>query len=108
MSKYINVEEIEKVLCNFVPLNLLMKNNSSEASSSLEYIAKILSVKSKTADVVEVCRCEKCKYYILFNGRDMCKRRALYNDYFKEYYGLTATDKYNFCSYGEREEIDER
>lgn len=104
MSKYISIEEVERTICNYTPLNLFMKKNMSDAGNSIVSITEIISKKAKPADVVEVVRCEKCKYYILFNGCDMCKRRALYNDYFKEYYGLTATDKHNFCSYGERKD----
>lgn len=102
MSKYIDIEEIKRVLCNNIPLNLLMKKSTSSAASSLVSIAEIISENAKFADAVGVVRCKDCRYYILFNGMDMCKRRALYNDYFKEYYGLIATDKQNFCSYGER------
>lgn len=102
MSKYIDIEEIKRVLCNNIPLNLLMKKSTSSAASSLVSIAEIISENAKFADAVGVVRCKDCRHYILFNGMDMCKRRALYNDYFKEYYGLIATDKQNFCSYGER------
>lgn len=107
MSKYIDIEEIKRVLCNNIPLNLLMKKSTSSAASSLVSIAEIISEKAKFADETELVRCEKCKHYIFINGMDMCKRRALYNDYFKEYYGLTATEKQNFCSYGERSESNE-
>ena len=107
MSKYISIEEVERAIRNYTPLNLFMKRSMSDAGNSLVSITEIISKNAKFADAVGVVRCKDCRHYILFNGMDMCKRRALYNDCFKEYYGLTATEKQNFCSYGERSESND-
>lgn len=54
-----------------------------------------------TADVVEVVRCEKCKYGIVaYNGIHCGNPQAPWtNDYFEN---LLSHD--DFCSYGERKE----
>ena len=56
------------------------------------------------ADVVEVVRCRNCKHKVNFQNRIMCDRNARYSAVHSEWYGLTATDNDNFCSYGERKD----
>lgn len=106
MSKYINAKEVEKIFDDFLPLDVLMEKRVITAGGVVS-LSETLPKMLRSADAVEIVRCKDCRHYILFNGRDMCKRRALYNDYFKEYYSLTATDKQNFCSYGERDKSNE-
>ena len=106
MSEYINAKDVNKIFDDCIPLDILGEERVIIPGGTIS-IGEALSRKFKSVDVIEIVRCEKCKHYIFINGRDMCKRRALYNDYFKEYYGLTATEKQNFCSYGERSESNE-
>ena len=56
------------------------------------------------ADVVEVVRCKDCKHKVNFQNRIMCDRNARCSSDGSEWYGLTATNNDNFCSYGERKE----
>lgn len=106
MSKYMNAKEVDKIFRDYISLDILEEKRVITAEGIIS-IGEALSRKFRSVDVIEIVRCKDCRHYILFNGRDMCKRRALYNDYFKEYYGLTATEKQNFCSYGERSESNE-
>lgn len=45
-----------------------------------------------TADVVEVVRCENCKFYCFNRGATYCTHKA----------GLVSTWQSNYCGYGER------
>ncbi len=60
--------------------------------------------KLPTSDVVEVIRCKDCENCLCINDRYMCKRNAIYNDSYKEFYGLCAVAEEHFCSYGERKD----
>ena len=56
-------------------------------------------------DFVEVVRCKDCKHKVLTeSNRVMCSRNAQKMSCFAEWYGLTATNDNNYCSYGERKE----
>lgn len=56
----------------------------------------------KTADVVEVVRCEDCKHKVDYCGRLMCGR--LKYEFNGGVGGLVATVPEHFCSYGVRKE----
>lgn len=94
MSRYIDVDKL-----GIGRADPKIFNNPEYANgwnSAIEIIEK-----APTADVVEVVRCEKCKYYVCKNGRDMCKRNAVYNEYSQDYMGLVAIGgRTHFCGYG--------
>ena len=54
MGKYINIEEVERIIRNDVPLKLLMTNSLNCAVKNGIEIAEIISKKAKPADVAEV------------------------------------------------------
>lgn len=73
------------------------------AETVYKYIKKLCDdIKAlPSADVVEVVRCEYCKYYVgeMFFGREVfwCNRK------YKQGSGMMElTDADDFCSYGER------
>ena len=51
------------------------------------------------ADFVEVVRCENCTRRVDYEGRIMCNKFG--HKFQGEWYGLSATTKDHFCSYGE-------
>ena len=53
-----------------------------------------------TEDVVEVVRCENCTRRVDYEGKIMCNKFG--HKFQGEWYGLRATTKDHFCSYGER------
>lgn len=103
MSRYIDADKIEEVIRNDIPLKYFMTSSYNVAIKNGLKIAEILNDKIPTADVIEVVRCEKCKYYICKNGRDMCKRNAVYYECSQDYIGLVAIcGRTHFCGYGVR------
>ena len=95
MSKYINVEEVERIIRNDVPLKLLMTNSLNRAVKNGIEIAEIISEKAKPADVVEVVRCKDCRMaeeYLMVDGWYYCNINSL------------SHKPNHFCSYGERKE----
>lgn len=69
-------------------------NNLEVESKNAESIAKILDcdIDGKVCDVVEVVRCENCKYF----SCDVCHLLS----------GLTFPTSNSYCSYGERKETE--
>ena len=55
-----------------------------------------------TADVVKVVRCKDCTRSVDYEGSIMCNKFG--HKFQGEWYGLKATTKDHFCSYGERKE----
>lgn len=89
MSKYIDAVKAAKIVSerHKIPLSELVD----------------IFTEVPTADVIEVVRCEKCKYYVCKNGRDMCKRNAVYYECSRVYMGLVAIGgRTHFCGYGAR------
>ena len=52
------------------------------------------------ADFVEVVRCEKCTRRVDYEGMIMCNKFG--HKFQGEWYGLRATTKDHFCSYGKK------
>lgn len=98
MSKYINVEEIEKVIHDDVPLRLLMTQSLNRAIKNGIEIARIISEKAKPADVVTVVRCKDCRY------AKKSETVLAITDYRCLKMNITCLDADDFCSYGERKE----
>ena len=109
MSKYINVDEVERIIRNDVPLKLLMTNSLNCAVKNGIEIAKIIYEKAKPADVVEVVRCKDCVH-----SREMSKyEKEIYLEncigctmHSKSYHDAIMKDD-DFCSYGERKTDNE-
>ena len=56
-----------------------------------------------TADVAEVVRCKDCTHRVDYQGGIMCN--VVGNRVDGKWYGLRATAKDHFCSYGERKVV---
>ncbi len=63
-------------------------------------IVKRYIMRQDAVDAVEVVRCKDCKYWeeapLFYDGAMICMRSPDY---------ITATNKMDFCSYGERREL---
>lgn len=102
-KKYIDCEAAFEMITDLVGVETI-----KSAYAAIWKSAKVLN-KIPTADVVEVVRCEKCKYFF-----DECcnheKNRVLHRvpDFGKHYVyvGRIKVEPDHFCSYGERKEGD--
>ena len=105
MSRYIDADKLYE----------LIRTNDyrlATINGSIDYGMFTVGIKQAideipTDDVVEVVRCKDCENCLCINDRYMCKRNAIYNDSYKEFYGLCAVAKEHFCSYGERRKDEE-
>lgn len=99
MNRYINADEFyvsQVTRCQGEPIIGACTSDNALLYDELQ--------KWSTSDVVEVIRCKDCKNCLFINDRYVCKRNAIYNDSYKEFYGLCAVAEEHFCSYGERKD----
>lgn len=96
MSKYVNAEQLKNRV-----MEELNKDGSKFAVAMGHFFCAM--VDEMPAAVTEVVLCEECKYRVVTDsGRVMCCRRGGKSELTGGWYGLTATDNDQFCSYGER------
>ena len=92
MSRYIDLEEFEKRINNYIKPETLEEKALIEWCKD-ECIRQAYCM--PTADVVEVVRCKDCKHHrTLKDGGVQCERID----------GLLMTKPNDYCSYGERRE----
>ena len=102
MARYIDAEKfLKSMIAKFkcVPLVGVSKYIQGEECFEGEPLDSLIN-EAPTVDVVEVVRCENCKRRVDYEGRIMCNKFG--HKFQGEWYGLSATAKYHFCSYGER------
>lgn len=91
MSKYINAETLIEMLNAKADMAL------GTPKAVFGYVIKMIDL-LPPADVVEVVRCKNCKFW---DDDERCN--GIKNGLILEY-----TNGYDYCSYGEREESNER
>lgn len=103
MSRYIDADKLYELI-RTNDYRLATINGSIDYGMFTIGIKQAIDEIPTTADVVEVVRCKDCENCLCINDRYMCKRNAIYNDNYKEFYGLCTAAKEHFCSYGERKD----
>ena len=89
IKRYSDADKFAEDVCVFNPID----EHSANAVISLLH-------RQPTADIVEVVRCEKCKYQITHTCR-ITGVKTLFCDYGEK---PVAVEPTHFCSYGEKKE----
>lgn len=105
MSRYIDADKLkEMVNRQYSYCHGYTGTKKDIYREALLAVKSAIHCQSVSKDMQEVIRCKDCEHCLYINDRYMCKRNAIYNDSYKEFYGLCAVAKDHFCSYGERKE----
>ena len=91
MTEYLDRESVLGILDGFLKAHEKILDNPPECNLVYHAMRKL-----PTADVVEVVRCQDCKY------KDDCARQMVHTtrDYVLEQ-NISTYNKVDFCSYGE-------
>ncbi len=101
MARYIDADELDLEYYDLF-------THGTMAVKGVLQIFKDLLDKQPTADVVKVVRCKDCKHKVLTKGNMvMCSKNAQKMECVADWYGLTATNDNNYCSYGEKRSEEE-